>query len=121
PGRVGDSPIIGAGLYVDNTAGAAGATGRGEEVIRTCGSFLVVEFMRQGKSAQVACEMVCERIAEVNGGIDKVDFNDKFVAISKDGDVGVAALRGSKEGPPRAAFICPDGFKVVDGSWLKPW
>ncbi len=47
PGRVGDSPIIGAGLYVDNEIGAAGATGRGEEVIRTCGSFLVVEMMRQ--------------------------------------------------------------------------
>ncbi|MDZ7357305.1 MAG: N(4)-(beta-N-acetylglucosaminyl)-L-asparaginase, partial [candidate division KSB1 bacterium] len=54
PGRVGDSPIIGAGLYVDNQVGAAGATGRGEEVIRTCGSFFVVELMRQGKTPQQA-------------------------------------------------------------------
>jgi len=83
PGRMGDSPIIGAGLYVDNEAGAAGATGRGEEVIRTCGSFHVVEMMKQGKSPQEACEAICERIVEINGGKDKVDFNDKFVAINK--------------------------------------
>ena len=117
-GRVGDSPIIGAGLYVDNAAGAAGATGRGEEVIRTCGSFLVVELMRQGKSPQEACEEVCRRIIEINGGPEKVNFNDKFVAINKDGEVGVAAIRGSKEGPPRAAFMSEEGFTVVDGSWV---
>jgi N4-(beta-N-acetylglucosaminyl)-L-asparaginase len=62
PGRIGDSPIIGAGLYVDNEVGAAGATGRGEELIRTCGSFLLVEKMRAGMSPQQACEAVIERI-----------------------------------------------------------
>ena len=62
PGRIGDSPIIGAGLYVDNEVGAAGATGRGEEVIRTCGSFYVVERMRSGLSPQEACEAICQRI-----------------------------------------------------------
>jgi N4-(beta-N-acetylglucosaminyl)-L-asparaginase len=61
-GRVGDSPIIGAGLFVDNEVGAATATGHGEEVIRTCGSHLVVELMRQGKSPQQACEEAVKRI-----------------------------------------------------------
>ena len=59
-GRVGDSPIIGAGLFVDNEIGGATATGVGEEVVRTVGSFLVVELMRQGKSPQEACEEGCK-------------------------------------------------------------
>ena len=120
-GRVGDSPIIGAGLYVDNAVGAAGATGRGEELIRTCGSFLAVEYMRGGMSPQEACEAVVQRIIEVNGGIDKVDFNDKIIAISKAGEVGCASIMGSEEGPPQISFICPDGLKVVKGTWVKPW
>ncbi len=121
PGRVGDSPIIGAGLYVDNEVGAAGATGRGEELIRTCGSFLTVEHMRNGKSAQEACDAVVKRIVDLNGGIDKVDFNVKIIAISKVGDVGCASVMGSEEGPPKIAYICPEGLKVVDGTWLKKW
>ena len=80
PGRIGDSPIIGAGLYVDNEVGAVGATGRGEEMIRSCGSFLGVELMRNGKSPQEACEEVCKRIVDINGGPSKVNFNDKIVA-----------------------------------------
>jgi len=55
PGRVGDSPIIGAGLYVDNEVGAAGAVGRGEDVIKTCSSFYIVLRMAQGRSPQEAC------------------------------------------------------------------
>jgi N4-(beta-N-acetylglucosaminyl)-L-asparaginase len=120
-GRVGDSPIIGAGLYVDNAVGAAGATGRGEEVIRTCGSFLTVEYMRNGMSPQEACEAVVNRIVEVNGGIDKVHFNDKIVALSKSGEVGCASIMGSKKGPPQIAFITKDGIEVVNGTWLKEW
>src|SRR5688500_9789988 len=61
PGRLGDSPIIGSGLYVDNEIGAAGATGIGENVMRYCGSFLVVEFMRQGLHPQEACVRAIER------------------------------------------------------------
>ena len=61
PGRVGDSPLIGAGLYVDNTAGAAGATGVGEEIIRIGGSLLIVEAMRAGKTPQEACELAVRR------------------------------------------------------------
>jgi N4-(beta-N-acetylglucosaminyl)-L-asparaginase len=118
-GRVGDSPIIGAGLYVDNAIGAAGATGRGEEVIRTCGSFLTVEYMRNGMNPQEACEAVVRRIVEINGGIDNVNFNDKIVALNKSGEVGCASIMGSKDAPPLITFITKDGVEVVKGTWLK--
>ena len=85
-GRVGDSPIIGAGLFVDNEIGAATATGVGEEVIRTVGSFLVVELMRQGKSPQQACEEAVQRIVDKNK--DKLDFQIGFIALNKKGETG---------------------------------
>ena len=103
PGRIGDSPIIGAGLYVDNEVGAVGATGRGEEMIRSCGSFLGVELMRNGKSPQEACEEVCKRIVDINGGPSKVNFNDKIVALGKNGDVGCASIREKKGQNPEIA------------------
>jgi len=113
-GRLGDSPIIGAGLYVDNKIGAAGATGRGEEVIKICGSFLVIEFLRQGKSPQEACELVCKRIIDNYNG--DVDFNDKFVAINKNGDIGCAQIMAPKGNLPELIYI--DGIggnKVYQG------
>ncbi|MCI0693207.1 N(4)-(beta-N-acetylglucosaminyl)-L-asparaginase [candidate division KSB1 bacterium] len=118
-GRIGDSPIIGAGLYVDNEAGAAGATGRGEEVIRTCGSFYVVSLMRQGMHPTKACLEACKRIVEINErqGV-KIDFNDKFVAVNKKGEVGCAAIKGSKKRPPMVAFTNPDGFTAMAGEFL---
>ena len=119
PGRAGDSPIIGAGLYVDNEVGAAGATGRGEEVIRTCGSFYVVERMREGMSPQEACEAICKRIVEINGGLENVNFTDKFVAVNKAGEVGCAAILGRKDNPPKASFMTADGLKIVTGTYLK--
>jgi N4-(beta-N-acetylglucosaminyl)-L-asparaginase len=85
-GRVGDSPIIGAGLYVDNEIGGATATGVGEEVVRTVGSFLIVELMRQGKSPQEACEEGVKRIVAKNKG--KLDFQIGFIAINKKGETG---------------------------------
>ncbi|MFH6602419.1 isoaspartyl peptidase/L-asparaginase family protein [Maribacter algicola] len=85
-GRVGDSPIIGAGLFVDNEVGGATATGVGEEVVRTVGSFLIVELMRQGKSPQEACEEGVKRIMEKNK--DRDDFQIGFIAINKKGDTG---------------------------------
>ncbi len=85
-GRVGDSPIIGAGLFVDNEIGGATATGVGEEVVRTVGSFLIVELMRQGKSPQEACEEGVKRIMEKNKGRD--DFQIGFIAINKKGETG---------------------------------
>lgn len=85
-GRVGDSPIIGAGLFVDNEVGGATATGVGEEVIRTVGSFLIVELMRQGKSPQEACEEGVKRIMAKNKG--REDFQIGFLAINKQGETG---------------------------------
>ena len=118
PGRIGDSPIIGAGLYVDNEVGAVGATGRGEEMIRSCGSFLGVEYMRNGMTAQEACEAVCKRIIDINGGPSKVDFNDKIVALSKNGDVGCASIQGRKGGEPTVATWSKKGFKAIKGTYL---
>ena len=118
-GRIGDSPIIGAGLYVDNEVGAAGATGRGEEVLRSCGSFFLIERMRSGLSPQKACEAACQRIIDINGGAENVDFNDKFVAISKSGEVGCAQIQGNEKWKPEAAYWTPEGgFKVHTGSYL---
>jgi len=118
PGRVGDSPIIGAGLYVDNEVGAAGAIGRGEEVIRICGSNFVVERMRAGLTPQEACEAGCKRIIDINGGPHKVDFNVQFVALSKSGDVGCAAIRGDKNHRPAASFMNNQGLHLVTASYL---
>ena len=90
-GRVGDSPIIGAGLYVDNEVGAACATGLGEAVVRTCGSHLVVELMRQGYSAQKACEEAVERIHRIHkDNLEGVQVG--FLALGKDGDIGAYSV-----------------------------
>jgi len=88
PGRVGDSPIVGSGLYVDNEVGAAGATGLGENVMRYCGSFMVVEFMRQGLDPTEACRQTIRRIASQ----DPLGFNlsINFVALDKRGRFGAA-------------------------------
>lgn len=118
PGRIGDSPIIGAGLYVDNEVGAAGATGRGEEVIRTCGSFYLIERMRSGMSPQEACEAACQRIIDINGGPKNVTFTDKFVALNKDGEVGCAAILGRKDWVPKATYINAEGFNEIKGTYL---
>lgn len=85
-GRVGDSPIIGSGLFIDNKVGGAVATGLGEEVVKTVGSFLVVELMRQGKSPQEACETAVKRIVSSNSQENK--FQVAYIAMNKDGDVG---------------------------------
>ncbi len=119
PGRIGDSPIIGAGLYVDNEVGAAGATGRGEEVIRTCGSFLLMEKMRAGMSPQKACESVLERIVDINGGLDKIDFNVKMIAFNLNGDTGVASIISEENATTSASIMTPSGFKVINGTFMK--
>jgi N4-(beta-N-acetylglucosaminyl)-L-asparaginase len=90
-GRVGDSPIIGAGLYVDNEVGAATATGMGETIIKVCGSFLVVELMRQGRSPQQACEEAIARLIDKNLE-DIEDMQAGFIAINKDGEYGGYAV-----------------------------
>jgi N4-(beta-N-acetylglucosaminyl)-L-asparaginase len=90
-GRVGDSPIIGAGLYVDNEIGAAVATGLGEMVMKTLGSFLVVELMRNGKSPQQACEIAIERIVRKNK--DYKEFQVGIIALDKSGNHGAYAIQ----------------------------
>ena len=85
-GRVGDSPIIGSGLFIDNKIGGAVATGLGEEVVKTVGSFLVVELMRQGKSPQEACETAVKRIVSSNSQENK--FQVAYIAMNKNGEVG---------------------------------
>ena len=90
-GRVGDSPIIGAGLYVDNEVGAAVATGLGELVMRTLSSFLVVELMRNGATPQDACQEAIGRIAKKNP--DFKDYQVGIIAINKSGQTGAFALQ----------------------------
>ncbi|MCU0702889.1 MAG: N(4)-(beta-N-acetylglucosaminyl)-L-asparaginase [Fimbriiglobus sp.] len=91
PGRVGDSPIIGAGLYVDDQAGAAGATGVGEEIIRIGGSLFMVEQMRAGKTPQEACELAARRVNATAVRRGKHPANCAFIALSPKGEVGAAA------------------------------
>lgn len=91
-GRVGDSPIIGAGLYVDNEIGAATSTGMGEEVIRIVGSHLVVELMRQGNSPEDACRLAVERIVHKNPEQAKKN-QVGFLALNKKGEYGAYCLQ----------------------------
>jgi len=91
-GRVGDSPIIGAGLFVDNEVGAATSTGVGEEVIRICGSHLVVELMRQGNSPQQACELAVKRIVK-NQPQKSKEIQVGFLALNTKGELGAYALQ----------------------------
>lgn len=95
-GRVGDSPIIGAGLYVDNEVGAATATGHGEEVIRIAGCHLVVELMRQGNSPQAACEEAVARIIKLTKLRKKnlKDIQVGFIALNKMGEHGAYCIQG---------------------------
>jgi N4-(beta-N-acetylglucosaminyl)-L-asparaginase len=93
PGRVGDSPIIGGGLYVDDQAGAAGATGVGEEILRVGGSFFVVEQMRAGKSPQEAVELAVRRVnaTAVRRGVHPAAV--AFLALSPQGEIGAACTQ----------------------------
>lgn len=91
-GRVGDSPIIGAGLFVDNEVGAAAATGQGEDVIRMVGSHTVVELMRQGLAPTAACRAAVERVARIKGAKAK-DIQVGFIAVNNQGQTGAFALQ----------------------------
>lgn len=91
-GRVGDSPIIGSGLYVDNAVGACAATGQGEDIIRVAGAASVVEYMRAGYAPAPACRKVIERLARIKG--DKArDIQVAFIAMDRYGTVGAYALQ----------------------------
>ena len=112
-GRVGDSPIIGAGLFVDNEIGAATATGHGEFVIKTAGSAMVVEMMRQGKSPVEACKEVVNRVAKKYP--EKVkDIQVAFIAINKAGEYGGYCLRKGFN----YAHYNTEGFALTDAAYF---
>lgn len=115
-GRVGDSPIIGAGLYVDNEIGAATATGHGEEVIRIAGCHLVVELMRQGKSPQKACEEAVARIVKLTKIRSKnlKDIQVGFIALNKKGEHGAYCVQGGFN----YAKYDETGNKLIDADYF---
>lgn len=108
-GRVGDSPIIGAGLFVDNEIGAATATGVGEEVIRIVGSHLVVELMRQGNSPENACKLAVERIIKKQKDVKNLQVG--FIALNKNGEYGGYCIQKGFN----YAVQDQSGKKLIDG------
>ena len=118
-GRIGDSPIVGAGQYCDNTVGAAGSTGRGEANIKVCGAFLIVEFMRQGMSPDQACMTTIDRVIAMTERrlLDprgRPLFDLEFYALAKDGRFGAAtAYEGGSfvVADARGARLVPVPFK----------
>jgi N4-(beta-N-acetylglucosaminyl)-L-asparaginase len=118
-GRVGDSPIIGAGLYVDNEVGAAGATGRGEDVIKSCASYYIVLRMKDGRTPQQACEdalqMIVGRYRKVNPGFFP---GEKFVAINRNGETGCAAMKGTNK--PQMSVRTAKGYSRYEGIIAYP-
>ncbi|NOX89626.1 MAG: N(4)-(beta-N-acetylglucosaminyl)-L-asparaginase [Calditrichaeota bacterium] len=113
PGRVGDSPIIGAGLYVDNEVGACGSTGRGEENLKNLSCYQVVEYMRDGLSPEAACKKVLKRVIdhaklpELKNSRGYPSFNLRLYALNKNGEFGSASIYGPAE------------FSVFDGKENK--
>jgi N4-(beta-N-acetylglucosaminyl)-L-asparaginase len=125
-GRVGDSPIIGAGLYVDGSVGGAVSTGRGEECIRACGSFLVVEMMRQGKSPLEACEIAAKRVIKLNllshHNRDS-NYQIGFIAVNLKGEYGAYSVRegfeyavytGGKNELIKSRYVIDENFDIGD-------
>lgn len=114
-GRVGDSPIIGASLYVDNEIGGACATGVGEMVIRVVGSFLVVELMRQGHSPQKACEMAVDRIISKHQSTEGQQVG--FLAMNKQGETGGFAIYNGFNYAKRSQ----NQNELIDTKFIKKW
>jgi isoaspartyl peptidase/L-asparaginase-like protein (Ntn-hydrolase superfamily) len=110
-GRVGDSPIIGAGLFVDNEVGGATATGWGEAVIRVAGSHLVVELMRQGHSPEEACRLAVERVISKNPDYREIQVG--FLALNKDGEYGSYCIQ---PGFDYAVYDQPGGNRMIKAS-----
>jgi len=117
PGRVGDSPLIGAGLYVDDEAGAAGGTGVGEEIVRIAGSHLSVEALRAGQSPQEACELAVRRVnaAAVRRGVYPAQA--AFIALDPKGRVGAACTATTGF---QYAVARPDGAELLKAVEIGP-
>ena len=114
PGRVGDSPIIGAGCFVDNEVGAAGSTGRGEENIKICGGHTIVELMRKGMSPTDACLEAMRRVVH-NYSFDKSRlklFDLQFYALNKNGEHGAAALWSTYPNGKPISYAVHDGTQA---------
>jgi N4-(beta-N-acetylglucosaminyl)-L-asparaginase len=119
PGRVGDSPIIGAGQYCDNAVGAAGSTGRGEANIKACGAFLTVEGMRRGLTPQQACLATVERVVAMTerrllGDRGRPRFDLNYYAVAKDGSYGAASIYSGS----RFAVADAKGARLEDSAFL---
>jgi N4-(beta-N-acetylglucosaminyl)-L-asparaginase len=115
-GRVGDSPIIGAGLFVDDEAGAATSSGVGEEVIRICGTHTVVEQMRMGRSPEEACREAVRRVVK-RGPAKAKEFQVGFVALSRKGEIGAFAIQKGFTYTVTAKEF-PDGKVFASKSWF---
>jgi isoaspartyl peptidase/L-asparaginase-like protein (Ntn-hydrolase superfamily) len=117
PGRVGDSPLIGHGLYVDNEVGAAGATGAGEEIIRVGGSLVIIEAMRAGRGPQAACELVVGRVNALAQRRGEPPAHVAFMAMDTSGSIGCASTKG-------ANFSCavarPGKAELIRGREIGP-
>jgi N4-(beta-N-acetylglucosaminyl)-L-asparaginase len=126
PGRVGDSPIVGAGCFTDNDVGSAGATGRGEANILVSGGQLAVELMRGGKHPKDACLEVLRRIAKTTREKRLLDaqgrpkFGITFYAVNKRGEYGSASMYGTSTTGTRAQFAVADarGARKEDCAWV---
>lgn len=120
PGRVGDSPIIGAGLYADNAVGAAGSTGRGEANLINCSSVIIVEAMRRGSSPEQACLEACKRIVDHNvmrrlrDSQGRPTFDVKFYAVNRKGEFGGAGIRSGG----KMAVADSSGARLVPMAYL---
>lgn len=112
-GRVGDSPIIGAGLYVDNEVGAATATGLGEAVLKKVGAFSIVEMMRQGMHPQKACKQAIKRLTSIQA---KEPFQVGYIAINKKGEIGAYSLVPGFQ----ASVISSKGLELIEADALLP-
>jgi N4-(beta-N-acetylglucosaminyl)-L-asparaginase len=120
PGRVGDSPILGAGLYCDNDVGSAGSTGRGEANLLNCSSVMIVEWMRQGKSPEEACLLACKRVNErcrekrLKDDQGRFKYDVKFYAVNKRGEHGGASIWNGGQ------YLIHDGneIKKIDFAYL---
>jgi N4-(beta-N-acetylglucosaminyl)-L-asparaginase len=115
PGRVGDSPIIGAGLFVDNEVGGAVATGLGEAIIRVAGSHLVVELMRQGKSPNEACKLAVERIISKHKNMEGLQCG--FLAMNKNGEVGAYSVYNGFN----FAYTDKNKHEMMDAKFDRNW
>lgn len=118
-GRVGDSPIIGAGLYVDNEVGAAGATGRGEDVIKSCASYYMVLKMKEGLTPQQACEDALRMIVDKYKNVNPLFYpSEKFIAFNREGELGCATMKGNRN--PQMSVMTEKGLSRYEGIVAYP-